>query len=468
MQPIEKASQLFEEIKKGNMGVADEFFNTLWLNGTTMPKAEAKELVGNVYDWAKANSQKYHDFFAVATFTASWICYHTEKFDESIQYALEAQKVFEERNDEEGIAASHCMVGSAYRSMGDLEISLKYFLESAGALSKSKRFKLFDIVNLYQLGEIYNATNQPDKALPLFEQGLELENKFHFGFMTARFTNSIAGVYMKQKKYALALEYYQRSIDITDNSTELSLKARSLTDIGDYYCFMGDYAQAIRYNEEALAYRRQMNIFNGAITNMMNMGDIYRKQGRLQDAIAILEDALKQAEQLKVMLKVYQLHLTLSDIYLGMGDMPKSMYHYKAYHEIKEDVSHEDMDRRILNQQKIFEAEQTTKENAIIKAQKIEIEHKNAELQDTIDELTITKVSRRAKAITLFIAISLIVIEESFMHFVVNPFAHDDFFITLGAEGLIVLSLRPIEKAVEHYLLKKVALRRKRVLHIEA
>jgi len=146
----------------------------------------------------------------------------------------------------------------------------------------------------------------------------------------------------------------------------------------------------------------------------------------------------------------------LSKIYENKGDYNNSLKHYKAFHQMRDEVMHEDAEKKIKNLQLIFEAEQTRKENVIIKAQKAEIEQKNFQLQKTIDELTRTKISRRAKAITLFVAMALIVIEDTIMHFAVNPYAHDDFLITLVANGAIVLLLKPIENIIEQFLLSRL------------
>ena len=68
-----------------------------------------------------------------------------------------------------------------------------------------------------------------------------------------------------------------------------------------------------------------------------------------------------------------------------MGNLSEGLAHYKAFHEIKELVNHEDMEGKVKNQVRLFQAEQTKKENAIINAQKKEIEKKNIELQETIN-----------------------------------------------------------------------------------
>src|SRR6185436_8796061 len=149
---------------------------------------------------------------------------------------------------------------------------------------------------------------------------------------------------------------------------------------------------------------------------------------RPDDAIAILGKGLKLAEEIKVKLKMYQIHLLLSEIYQGKNDPVKSLFHYKLFHQLHEEVEVEDSERKIKNAQLVFEAEQTMKENIIIKKQKAEIEKKNHELQQTIDELTRTKIGKKARAITLIIAIILFVLEDSILHFALVFVSTDNYF----------------------------------------
>jgi len=140
----------------------------------------------------------------------------------------------------------------------------------------------------------------------------------------------------------------------------------------------------------------------------------------------------------------------------------KSLFHYKSYHHIREEVQHEDNEKKIKNLQLIFEAEQTKKENAIIKAQKNEIELKNKQLQETIDELTITKISRKAKVITLVLGIFLIVAEEPIMGLVLHQIGEENGILTIAAKVIIILSLKPLDKGIEHFLLKRLVLKNRK------
>jgi hypothetical protein len=200
----------------------------------------------------------------------------------------------------------------------------------------------------------------------------------------------------------------------------------------------------------------------GAITNMIQLGKIYQLQNKPGDELTIWQQALEQSVSLNAKPKISQLHSLLSDFYKDAGDTTKSYEHFIAYHTVQEELNREDGEKKIKRAEILFAAEQTAKENAIIKAQKAEIEHKNKELQETIDELTITKVSRRAKALTLLVAVIMILLEEPLMHlthrFVIGE---ENEYLGLAAKVIIVLSLKPIDSAIEHYLLKKIVIKKK-------
>ena len=162
------------------------------------------------------------------------------------------------------------------------------------------------------------------------------------------------------------------------------------------------------------------------------------------------------AEQIKVKPKIYQVHLLLSRIYKAKNDLEKSLYHYEIFHEVREQVQEEDNARKLVDAKLIFEAEQTKKENIIIKKQKQEIERKNVELQDTIDELTLAKVSRKAKALTLGVAIVMFIFEDPIIGFGLRLLSSHNYWLSLFLKMAIIFSLSPINRTIEGFLLKKV------------
>jgi hypothetical protein len=128
---------------------------------------------------------------------------------------------------------------------------------------------------------------------------------------------------------------------------------------------------------------------------------------------------------------------------------------------VREQVQEEDNARKLADAKIIFEAEQTKKENVIIKRQKQEIEKKNIELQETIDELTLARVSRKAKALTLGVAIVLFIFEDPIIGFSLKLLSSHNYWLSLFLKMAVIFSLSPINGAIEHYLLKKVIRKKK-------
>lgn len=461
MDPVKRITQLFEEIKKGNYNGTEEFFEIIWVNFTRLATNPAvKPLLNEIYNWAESNVAPHPDFLDQTNLIHGFIEFLNDHFESATNLLNKAYNAFLEKKDEDGMAAASISIGFLHRSTGDIDLALKYGLPGIERLARSGKYKMFQIIGDYWVGSIYSETGHLDEALRLFKDGLNVDFPAGIKAMGARITSGIASVYMKQKNFSLALENFQKALELTDAETEKTFRSRGLTDLGDYYCQMGNYSLAIQYNNEALAIRQEMKMQNACITNLMNLGNIYHKQGKFNEAVTALLQALKQAEEIKVKAKIYQIHQLLSDIYLGLDNMPESLAHYKAFHEIREDVNHEDLDRKVKNQVQLFQAQLTEKESAIIKAQKIEIEKKNIELQETIDELTLARISKKARALTLSIGIVLFVFQDRILESILHIFASENYWLAMFIKVAIIFSMEPVNKAIEHYLLKRVIKRK--------
>jgi tetratricopeptide (TPR) repeat protein len=266
---------------------------------------------------------------------------------------------------------------------------------------------------------------------------------------------------MKLKQFDNAKEYFTKALENAEKSRSLLHICNSYNELA-IYCFQnGNLSDAEVYNRKALEIREQNKYTGAVITSCVNLGEIYIKQSRWDMALEILNKGLALSEQLKLKPKLYQVHFLLSQVYKGKNELHKSLYHYEQFHELREKVLQEDNARKLSDARLIFEAEQTRKENIIIKKQKEEIQRKNIELQETIDELTITRISRKAKVLTFIIAIGLFFIEDAILHFTLDMVSTDSYFLSMAIKIAIIFSLSPINKTIEKSLVKKVIKKKK-------
>ena len=448
---IPQLREEFELVRKNPSG-AKELYQHIWQSTVALPKAELKVLLLEILDWATTIRNEYPLVYIDAFYNIGFIDYHSENYEDSLQRMIEAQQLYSEIYYIEGIARCNMTIGGVYRTLGELDLALKYLLEATIEFEKTKIQTMFIGICHYQQAGIYYEAGNYTEALKHFQRCHEY-TKGIVPTMEAYALDGMGDIYRKQKQYELAIEKYNEAKIIVKDQPVLY--SRVITDIASYYFEKGDYASAIENAEKALEIRREFKIFGGEITNLLQLVDIFIVQENYNRALEILNEALAIAENIKVKPKIFQIHKILSDIYGKLGDPEKRFYHFEKFHEISQEVYKEDAQKKVKNMEMIFEAEQTKKENAIIKGQKIVIENKNIELQKTIDELTLTKISKKAKVVTLGIAVFLFIFEDALLHFVVAPHTHHSFLISLGANGLVVFALKPIESIVEHYLLHR-------------
>ena len=192
------------------------------------------------------------------------------------------------------------------------------------------------------------------------------------------------------------------------------------------------------------------------MTSCLGLAEIRGRRGRWPEALALLERGRAIAEELAVKPKLAQVHQQLSALYERTGDLERSLAHHKRFHELREQVEREDGARHLADAEAVFEAEQTRKENAIIREQKAEIQRQNRQLQDTIDELTRARIGRKAKAMTLALAIVLFIFQDAILRTALRLLASDNYFLLLGVKMAIIFSLAPINRGIERHLLKQV------------
>jgi tetratricopeptide (TPR) repeat protein len=451
---IEKFERDFAAFQSNPVNEA-EFFSGIWLPVTILPKDEVRVFYRKIYDWAAAHKTETPRIFALATYSLGFVEFHAEDYDKALKYSGEAEKLFSELNDEDGIAICNSTYGGTYRSLGNTELSLKYFSQTFQQLSKTHAFPIFEVISASGIASIYLEMKSYERAIEAFRIAGEIAVRYDNRNFEMISYNGMGEAYHHLGDDEKALEYFNKALEIGKNLGNKNFYSRVLTDIGNFYSDGHDREKAMAYHREALDMREELKMFGGAITNLLFFAGVYTKENNFDAAIEALNKAMKMAEEIKVKPKIFQIHLMLSEIYEQKGDLKTAFDHFKKYQRISEEVYKEDGAKKLQRAEMIFEAEQTKKENVIIKAQKQQIEKANIKLQKTIDELTLSKINRKAKAITTIIAILLFIAEDSILHFVIAPHTHENFFISLAANFAVVFCIKPIERIVEHYLLHR-------------
>jgi tetratricopeptide (TPR) repeat protein len=429
-----------------------------------LERSEQREFAETFYAWAGKNAESKPLLFCYAKLILAFSLFYRELYEESFPILTEAQNSFTELNDPDGAAVCMVIQAGIYRTFDQVDLALKSSWAAHGQLVKSNVFHHFLMACNINIAGIYFERHHYDEAIPLFKATLEMAEKTNKYYWMVYALQGLGKVYLMQKKLAEAKACLEQAMAASERSGNMVSVSNSISELGNYYFAEGDYEKAEQFHQRSLSLREQNQYTGGAITSCIRLAEIYIRQKKTDDAIEILNKGLKLSDRIKVKVKMYRIHSLLSEIYADKNDWQLSLTHFKQYHDLYEQVELEDNARKIKNAQMVFAAEQTKKENVIIKKQKAEIEKKNLELQESIDKLTRARVGKKAKAITLMIAIVLFILEDFILHFALNMVNSNNYFISLAVKMVIIFSLGPINKAVEGYLLKKVIRKKKEVL----
>jgi tetratricopeptide (TPR) repeat protein len=456
MSNLERVEQLIGDIKKCGEKEANTYFVPLLEVFPLIAGNEKERVAAEFLDWAKHNVAQHPRKLAHGYYLQGLADFFAEKYEQALQTLNESQQLFEAQGDTDEAMLCVGTSGAIYRTLGNVGLALKALWESYGELKKKGIFQHNIMACTFQIASIYVEQKNYDEAIPLFKETLDTAKQLGNLVFVSNALQGLGNLYRIRKEYNEAKGALEQALENAERTQSPMFISNALTELGNYYFETGDYEKSAELNRHALALREQHKMVGGSITNLMQIADIYSKQGNADGAIGELEKGLALAERINVKPKLFQLHKMLSKIYGDKQEFEKSLRHYAQFHEIREQVEAEYAAKKVKNLQLVFEAEQTKKENAIIKRQKAEIERKNIELQETIGELTRTKVGKKAKAITLIIAIVLFTLEEVIIHSVLHLLPGDNFYLSFVVKMVIIFSLKPIDSAIEHALLKRI------------
>lgn len=432
------------------------------------PKTVRRESASAFYQWAYSNAGEQPLKFYYAQFLIGANYLLDENHEMALPLLSKARSSFEEVGENDGVEMCSLIMGVTYRLLGNFDLALNTLLSPFAYFKQTGRYPVLLEGSCNSLANVHLELHNYQEAFVIFRIGYETGVEIGDAFFPIRALIGMGKAKMQLDRPDEAIEYFDKALEEAEKTNSPINMGDALIELAVFNFRTGHLAIAEQLNKQALAIHEQEKLIGAAVTCCVNLGEIYIKQSRWDEAMEILNKGLALAEQSKVKHKMYQVHWLLSKVCKGMNNLAQSLYHHEIFHELQEKVQQEDNARKLTDAKLIFEAEQTMKENIIIKKQKQEIEDKNRQLQETIDELTITKISRKAKGITLIVGIALIVAEDPIFSYVLGSIGPGNFWLSILAKVIVIFSLQPINITIERFMLRRFVLKQRKRLQEKA
>jgi tetratricopeptide (TPR) repeat protein len=152
--------------------------------------------------------------------------------------------------------------------------------------------RYLEVQSLNNMAAIYRATGQPQRALDLYEQMLNLTQEGGDRAGEATTLNNLALVYQDIGQPQRALDLNKRASLIMNEIGDRAGEATTLNNMALVYQTIGQPQRALALYEQALPLRREVGDRAGEATTLNNVAEAYRMTGQFHQALELYEQAL--------------------------------------------------------------------------------------------------------------------------------------------------------------------------------
>lgn len=216
--------------------------------------------------------------------------------------------------------------------------ALQYYLTALDLVEQSlkqntlkdsrKKFQNLHVKCLYKIGFIYYKKYDINRSIEYFEKSLSISEESNNYGMIAAIYSSLGNIYKDQNMFSCALEYFNKSLNMYMNIDDKVNVAYKYNDIGIIYYLQGNYEEAIKQYEKSLKIwdeigndYRMHGLYN-------NLGLVCYAHGNYDQAIKYCEKALTISKEINSELSISRNYGNLGIMYRNQGDKEKALDYY--------------------------------------------------------------------------------------------------------------------------------------------
>ena len=293
------------------------------------------------------------------TFNKGIIYFGQSKYEEANRCNEEAFKIFEKEQDSSLMAVVLNSMGINQMQRSLYPQALDTYLSAANIYEKRQNTKNGTYASiLNNIGLLYNRLKDTVNALDYYQKSLELSKSLDYEFSVANTLTNIGSLYDYNGKSQLALDYYYKAYDIMSRLKNTYGIASALTNIGITQVNLKNYDIAIKELSNSIAlFEELQNTYNLAVVHQ-NIGvALFENQklgpSRYKEAKFHFNKAITYAKESNNL-------ETLANTLEYLSEMSAAQNNYKtAYSEFKEAIKLKDSIISIEKKEEIARLEVT-------------------------------------------------------------------------------------------------------------
>lgn len=322
--------------------------------------------------------------------------FYQANYDEAVIQFQNSLAIFEAIEFKAGIANILSNLGATYFNAGEDTQAIDFYLRSL-RISEEINDKLRIGTALNNIGGVYNNKEvTEDKALEYFLKALGIFKEIDYPIGVATVSMNVGEIYKKEKLYNSAIEYFETSLDIYEESVDATFP---LTFLGEIYAERKEFDRAYEYHTKAIKIAESVDAKFELAQSLIGLAETQQKHGKVRESIASYQRAQKLAEEVSARKELQDVYESLSELYANLGEFRKAYEYESLFTGIKDSLYNNSNDRKIQQLQFNFDLEK--------KEAEIDLLTKDQALKDATIQRQ--KILNYAAAITGFLLILVVI-----------------------------------------------------------
>jgi CHAT domain-containing protein/Tfp pilus assembly protein PilF len=285
----------------------------------------------SVSDWRVATAQDRQRLAAQQAFIAAERL-NAQQTGEARHRSIEqyetALALWREVGDKAEVAATLTDIGSVYFALSEPQKAVAFFTESL-ALRRAVGDSTGEADTLNRMGLNYLRLDDYQRALEHYHQALEIRRSLGDIKQQASLLNNIGGVYQESGESEAARGYYQQSLIPRRAAGDRDGEAATLNNLGGVAHELGDIPSALNYYAQALEIRRERKNRFGEAQSLNNLGAVYQGSGDQQKALLNYQQALAIWEALGNKRDQASTLNNIGAVYSSLGEPQRALDYYQ-------------------------------------------------------------------------------------------------------------------------------------------
>ena len=256
---------------------------------------------------------------------------------ESLEYAQNSILLFEELNDEKGIADAKYSIASVYYKTDNYHIGLVFLIDALNIYKKSDDF--YNISRCEKsLGTVYEYSGDQNSAVQSYENAILAAKKIKNINLESNAYNSLSGVYIKQGRLGLAKRIIKKSVDLKKRSGDIRGLAFAIYGRAKVFFALKKYQESEFDFLESIKIHTEMGERLGLAMCYHKLAKFHLELNQLKKAKDVLAKGLETCNKYNITIIKFKCFYLLYTIYKQENNNKVALEYLELYLKEKEAV----------------------------------------------------------------------------------------------------------------------------------